>query len=76
MLEAVYMIPDPLNPRVAITLSTAFFESHPPSMLPKALHNGLSTATCVGHRSWCEWSISTQEASQAVREIIEMAYQP
>jgi len=75
LLSAVHLIPDPENPRVAIALSTVFFEKYPPSKLPKALHAGLGNATCVGHRSWCEWALSSNEAVDSIQQVIELAHQ-
>jgi len=70
MLIAVHLVPDPSNQRVAITLSSSFFNANPPSELPKFLHAGLSTATSIGHQSWCEWSIGSQEAHDSILELI------
>lgn len=72
MLIAVHLVPDPHNPRVGVTLSTAFFEGTPPSKLPKYLHAGLSTATAIGHQTWCEWSIGSQEAVDAIKELLSL----
>jgi len=74
MLLAVYLVGDPLNPRIAIMLSTSFFETHPPRTLPKSLHTGLGVATCVGHQTWCEWSVNTQEVVDDIRKVIELAH--
>lgn len=74
MLLAVHLVGDPQNARIAITLSTAFFEKHPPSKLPKQLHSGLGVATCVGHQTWCEWPINSQEIIDAVLDVIELAH--
>ena len=73
MLSAVHLVPDPDNPRIALTLSRVFFDDHPPSKLPKPLHSGLSNATCVGHQTWCEWSITNQESKDAILQIIDQA---
>ncbi len=73
MLIAVHLVPDPLNPRVGVTLSTAFFDSTPPSELPKYLHAGLGTATAIGHQTWCEWAIGSQEAVDAIKELLLLA---
>lgn len=73
-LIAIHLIPDPQNPRVALTLSTAFFDANPPSKLPKGLHGGLSTATAIGHQSWCEWPIGSQELVQSIQEVIKLAH--
>jgi hypothetical protein len=72
-LMAVQLIPDPSNPRVALTISTSFFESHPPSKLPKQLHQGLSNATCIGQTSWCECSLSSAESIEAIETVIGLA---
>lgn len=73
MLSAVYLIPDPDNPRIAITVARAFFDNNPPYKLPKQLHSGLTAATCVGHQTWCEWSITNQESCDAIIQIIDQA---
>lgn len=74
MLGGVYLVCDPANPRVALSLSTAFFEAHPPHTLPKVLHSGFEQATCVGHQTWCEWRISSQELVAGVIEVIAQAH--
>ncbi|PCI09270.1 hypothetical protein COB72_06800 [bacterium] len=73
-LIAVHLIADPENPRVALTLSTAFFDAHPPSKLPKGLHSGFTTAPAIGHRTWCEWPIGNQENADALKEMITLAF--
>ncbi len=74
LLGGVYLVCDPEHPRVGLALSTAFFESHPPHTLGKALQGGFEQATCVGHRTWCEWAISSQELVDGVLEVIALAY--
>ena len=73
MLIAAHLIPDPTNPRIAITLSTAFFKSNPPAKLPKFLHNNLNNATAIGHQAWCEWPISSQDGVDAIVELITIS---
>lgn len=73
MLIAVYLIPDPESPRVALTFSTSFFEHNPPSTLSKLLHAGLSTARTIGHQTWCEWPISSQDQIEAIIETMMLA---
>ncbi len=74
LLSAVYLVSDPANPRVALALSTVFFESHPPHTLPKVLHGGFEQATCVGHRTWCEWAIVSEDLVAGVLEVIALAH--
>jgi|GEM_PF-2203851 len=71
MLIAVHLVPDPTNIRIAVTLSSSFFQANAPSDLPRHLHSGLSTATSIGHQSWCEWALGSQEAHDSILELIE-----
>jgi len=74
MLIGVHVVCDPKNPRVAVTLATSFFEKFPPSVLPKLLHSGLGVASCIGHQTWCEWGIGSQEMSDALVEFIKLSH--
>ena len=74
LLMGVHLIPDPQNPRVALTLSAAFFENMPPSQLPKCLTAGLSNATAIGHQAWSEWAIDSPDMVEAVVELVTLAY--
>ncbi len=76
MLSTIYLVSDPENPRVALALSTTFFDSHPPQTLPKVLHCGFERATCVGHLTWCEWTINSEDLVMGVLELIALAYGP
>jgi uncharacterized protein DUF3788 len=73
MLIGVHLIASPEQVRAAMTLSTAFFEQYRLETLPRSLHDGISTATCVGHQTWCEWAIGSQEAVDAVIELAMLA---
>ncbi len=74
MLQSIHLIPDPQSPRVALTLSTTFFSTNPPSSLPKHLHSGLSTATAIGHQTWCEFPLNSQEAIDSVETLFKLAH--
>jgi hypothetical protein len=74
LIRSVHLVADPINPRVEIALSKAFFEAHPPSSLPKQLYAGLSTATCIGHQAWCSWSLSSQDNAEAIKQVVELAH--
>ncbi len=75
-LSAVYLVPDPGGPRVALTLSRAFFDQHPPAALPRTLHAGLGDATCIGGLTWCEWVVGARETAEAVFQLIALAHRP
>jgi len=72
MLISLRLVADPANPRVTMTLSTGFFETYPPSTLPKTLHAGLSSATCIGHQTWCEWTVNSQDKVEGIKQILEL----
>lgn len=72
-LLEVQFIPDPENPRVGITLSTSFFEKHPPSKLPKSLYPGLTVSTAIGHQSWCEFAVQSDESVEAISELLTLS---
>lgn len=73
-LLEVQFIPDPESPRIGLTLSTVFFEKHHPTKLPKSLYPGLTTSTAIGHRSWCEFAVQSDETAQSISELLTLAY--
>lgn len=73
-LHEIHLVPDPVNPRVAVTLSTVFFEKHPPNTLPKALYAGLNTATAIGHQCWCEFLVTSDESVEALSELLTLSH--
>ncbi len=75
-LDTLAIIPDPDGIRIAAKLSTSFFVSHPPSSLPKALHASMSTAVSIGHQTWCEWPMNSQDAISSICTLIELALRP
>jgi len=71
-LDTLAIIPDPDGIKIAAKFSTAFFASHPPSSLPKSLHTGMSTAVSIGHQTWCEWAMTSQEAISSICTLIDL----
>lgn len=70
-LRCACLIPDPEQPRVAICCDRGFFQTHPPSMIPKALHAGLGDGICIGQLAWCTWGISSVDTAQAMVELLD-----
>lgn len=71
-LLAVHLIPDPETPRVALTIATAFFETHAPASLPRPLQAGLGDAVSIGRQTWCEWPVASRDVAEAVLKLITL----
>lgn len=69
-IRCVCIIPDPVQPRIAISCERDFFRQHPPSFIPKPLHAGLGDGVCVGSQAWCTWVVPGTELAKAIIELL------
>tara|TARA_R110002111_G_C5954764_1_gene368866 strand:- start:804 stop:1253 length:450 start_codon:yes stop_codon:yes gene_type:complete len=73
-LFAVHVVPDPVTPRVMIKASTAFFEHHSMTDMPRVLLGGFELATTIGHQTWIEFPAQTSEQISAIGQFIELIH--
>lgn len=67
----VCLIPNPACLVIAVRIPAAFFHEQPPATLPRPLRNSMVAASCVGDIVWTEWSLTSRESFEAVRDLVK-----
>ena len=72
--DAIYLIPDPAAPRVAMQIGVNSLDEADLKRLSRPVRDGLGRARVVGNAVWAEWDVAGSSIESTLDELVNRVW--